>query len=216
MGILFHFAGAATPTGTPEQQRLLASALATFAARGYDRASLKQIAAAAHVTAAMVNYYFDSKEKLFRRVVEDCFVRLHALVEQRTGAHLPFMARITGFVVGHAELALSSPEAAELLVRTAFRPSDAGDSLVPELMRRHAPLRDKAYEILAAACRPKQLLLRAPIDLARAADHLLGQVELMLIRQVQRRRFPKAEVPQLSTEEIVDLFLHGISHKHSD
>lgn len=211
MGILFHFDGVAAPAGTPEQQRLLASALRTFAARGYDRASLKQIAAEAQVTAAMVNYYFDTKEKLFRRVVADCFAKLHALVEQRTGAHLPFMARITGFVVGHAELAASFPEAAELLVRTAFRPSDGGDSLGPELARRYQPLRDRAHEILADACRPKQLVLRGALDLSRAADHLLGQVELMLIRQVQRRRFPKADVPRLSTEEIVDLFLHGVA-----
>lgn len=215
MGLLFHFEGAAPSTSTPEEERLLASALATFAARGYDGASLKQIAAAAHVTAAMVNYYFDSKEKLFRRVVDDCFAKLTALVEQRTSAALPFMARITGFVVAHAELAASSPEAAELIVRTAFRPSDAGDSLTPELARRYQPLRDKAYELIADACRPKKLALRGGLDLPRAADHLLGQVELMLIRDVQRRRFPAAGVPQLSTEEIVDLFLHGVAQPNA-
>ena len=48
---------------------ILASARAAFARSGYDGAGVREIAAAAGVTAMMVNRYFGSKEKLFAEVV---------------------------------------------------------------------------------------------------------------------------------------------------
>jgi AcrR family transcriptional regulator len=49
---------------------VLAAARATFAARGYDGASIRVIAAAAGVDPALVHHYFGSKEKLFLAAVE--------------------------------------------------------------------------------------------------------------------------------------------------
>ena len=48
---------------------ILGSARAAFAQKGYDGAGVREIAAAAGVTAMMVNRYFGSKEKLFAEVV---------------------------------------------------------------------------------------------------------------------------------------------------
>src|ERR1700761_8551988 len=47
---------------------ILASARRAFAAKGYDGAGLREIAAGAGVTAMLVNRYFGSKEKLFAEV----------------------------------------------------------------------------------------------------------------------------------------------------
>lgn len=48
---------------------ILTAARATFAARGYDGAGLREIAGTAGVTAMMVGRYFGSKENLFAEVV---------------------------------------------------------------------------------------------------------------------------------------------------
>lgn len=48
---------------------ILASARRAFARAGYDGAGVREIAAAAGVTAMLVNRYFGSKEKLFAEVV---------------------------------------------------------------------------------------------------------------------------------------------------
>jgi AcrR family transcriptional regulator len=48
---------------------ILASARQAFARAGYDGAGVREIAAAAGVTAMLVNRYFGSKEKLFAEVV---------------------------------------------------------------------------------------------------------------------------------------------------
>ena len=207
MGLLFHLRTEDQPEPSPERRRLLDSALRTFAARGYDRASLKQIATEASVTAAMVNYYFGSKEKLFAHVIDACYRRLGAIVEQRAHASLSFEERLRGFVNAHVEFCKAAPAEAELLVRTAFRLDDA---LGPESAERYEPLRELAHEIFTVAVSHGELTLRRSLDARRAAEWLLGQVELTVIRLVQDRRVPGAGVPSFTTEETVDLFLRGV------
>lgn len=57
-------------TGADSRRRILDAARATFAARGYDRATIRQIAAQAHVDPAMVYYFFDNKSRLFSASLE--------------------------------------------------------------------------------------------------------------------------------------------------
>lgn len=52
------------------REAILASARRAFAGAGYDGAGVRDIAAAAGVTAMLVNRYFGSKEQLFAEVVE--------------------------------------------------------------------------------------------------------------------------------------------------
>lgn len=55
---------------------LLAAAERIFAERGLAGARTEEIAAAAGVNKALLHYYFDTKEKLFRAVLEDLFQQL--------------------------------------------------------------------------------------------------------------------------------------------
>src|SRR5882672_10412086 len=50
--------------------RILLAAIDEFAARGVKGASMDAIAARTHTTRAMINYYFESKEKLYLAVLE--------------------------------------------------------------------------------------------------------------------------------------------------
>lgn len=52
---------------------ILEAATSRFASQGYERAGLREIAADAGVTAALVNRYFGSKEGLFAEVLERAF-----------------------------------------------------------------------------------------------------------------------------------------------
>ena len=59
--------------GRPEgesfaRERIMDAAELTFAAHGYTRASLRLIVEKAHVTQALITYYFGSKEQLFKEV----------------------------------------------------------------------------------------------------------------------------------------------------
>jgi AcrR family transcriptional regulator len=57
--------------GNPDtRQVILDAARATFAASGYDRASIRRIAAAAGVDPALVHHYFGTKDELFMATIE--------------------------------------------------------------------------------------------------------------------------------------------------
>ncbi|MGR3434452.1 MAG: TetR/AcrR family transcriptional regulator [Shimia sp.] len=78
----------ATRTDSPPRdkaatrRRLLDAAVATFAARGYDGASLREIAAAAVANVSLISRYFGGKEGLFLAVSR-------RLVDAKTNEHLP-------------------------------------------------------------------------------------------------------------------------------
>jgi AcrR family transcriptional regulator len=67
------------------KEKILHTARAMFASKGYEGASVRQIASEAGVNIAAVNYHFTSKEKLFLQVIEMVFsetsnrIRAHRL-----------------------------------------------------------------------------------------------------------------------------------------
>ena len=52
------------------EARILDAAAQVFMAAGYERATIRAVAAAAEVDAGLVMHYFGSKQELFRRVIE--------------------------------------------------------------------------------------------------------------------------------------------------
>jgi AcrR family transcriptional regulator len=52
------------------REAILVAARNAFAERGYDRASIRQIAASAGVDPALIHHYFGTKEKLFLEIVQ--------------------------------------------------------------------------------------------------------------------------------------------------
>jgi AcrR family transcriptional regulator len=56
--------------------RILKAALDEFAARGFKGASMDAIAARTQTTRALINYYFDGKEKLYLAVLESVYAEI--------------------------------------------------------------------------------------------------------------------------------------------
>lgn len=65
-------------------ERILSSARAEFAARGYDKASIRAIARGAEVDPALVHHYFGSKEQVFQSAMETAFAPVIEGPEQVT------------------------------------------------------------------------------------------------------------------------------------
>jgi len=55
---------------TDKREHIINSAIELFARNGFEGTSIRDLAAAADVNVAMVNYYFGTKEKLFESLVE--------------------------------------------------------------------------------------------------------------------------------------------------
>lgn len=109
--------------GRPAEQRrhevrarLGAAARELFALHGFEAVSLRQVAAAAGVTPAMVHYYFGGKHGLWLAVIED-------YLEEALGSMLAARAEIEGpgglaiYLLRHTQLLGRQPWLAPLLFR---------------------------------------------------------------------------------------------------
>jgi AcrR family transcriptional regulator len=128
------------PSGTREA--IVVAARRQFAERGYDRTSLRSIAAEAGVDPALVSHFFGSKQLLFVGVVEFPFDPAEVLPRVLGGDPETVGIRLAELIVGMLETpeararitgvvraAASEPEAArmvrELLMREVWAPAAA-------------------------------------------------------------------------------------------
>ncbi|WP_030023585.1 TetR/AcrR family transcriptional regulator [Streptomyces monomycini] len=87
--------------GPGARERILAAARAEFAARGYEKASIRGIAKAADVDPALVHHYYGSKEQVFAAAVEMTFApALNAPETVLEGGLDGVGERLTRFVFG--------------------------------------------------------------------------------------------------------------------
>jgi len=69
------------------KEKILHTARALFASKGFEGASVRQIASEAGVNIAAVNYHFVSKEKLFIQVIDMVFSETSAHIRSRRSEH---------------------------------------------------------------------------------------------------------------------------------
>ncbi|MFB6440708.1 TetR family transcriptional regulator [Streptomyces sp. NPDC056411] len=84
--------------GTREQ--ILAAARAEFAERGYDRTSVRGIAKAAGVDAALVHHYFGTKEQVFGAAIELTFAPALTMPDVIAGGGADVGERMARFMFG--------------------------------------------------------------------------------------------------------------------
>lgn len=95
-------AGSSRAAGEPSaRERIVSSARAEFAARGFDKASIRGIARGARVDPALVHHYFGTKEQVFEAAVEKAFApALGAPDEVAAAERGQAGERMTRFVFG--------------------------------------------------------------------------------------------------------------------
>jgi AcrR family transcriptional regulator len=101
------------------EARILDTAAQVFAAEGYERTTIRAVAAAAGVDAGLVMHYFGSKQELFRRVIEA------APVPEVSGAPGQAAEQI---LAGVAERLVSEPVASLTLLRSMLTNAEATDA----------------------------------------------------------------------------------------
>ncbi len=76
------------------REKILDAALSVFSNRGFDGATTREIAAQAGVNLGLIKYYFDTKEKLWRAMVDRVHQELNAVVAGMETAQLDDRARM--------------------------------------------------------------------------------------------------------------------------
>ncbi len=113
-------------TENPETaQRILATAERIFAQQGLAGARTDEIAAAAHVNKAMLYYYFSSKRRLHRSVLENLFRQLRDSVYPPRTVEQSARKRLLNYVNSYFDFLVSHPNFPRLVQRAAM---EAGEN----------------------------------------------------------------------------------------
>lgn len=150
--------------------RILTEAARLFAGKGYDGVSIKEISEAAGVNIAAVNYHFDSKENLFRRIIEQFLSDLFAssrkvLLPPRSPEDLK--VRLEVFLRQTVEAIIEQPD----VIRIVQREMERSDLIFQKTILEH---RNALIGFLNQA--KKSGLLARDVDAPFAAEFLMGQV----------------------------------------
>ena len=107
-----------------EQARrdILLAAAGVFARRGYAAATLAELAKAAGFAAPSLYRYFESKEEIFRSLVELMKADLLATFEAPVDAATPLAARLEALLTSQIELTRSRRDVMALLASTLEAP----------------------------------------------------------------------------------------------
>ena len=109
-----------TPTDPAAREAILAAAAELFAAQGFPGTTIKEIAAKAKVNSALLYYYFEDKEGLYREVLAQLIGRM----AQQIGAalsHAPSPEEgVRLFVQAQAERFFANKIFARLVLRELF------------------------------------------------------------------------------------------------
>src|SRR5579872_2144147 len=204
-----HRAGrrAQVPAGDGRRQ-LLDAAIGLFAERGIANTTVAQIAVAGRVTAAMVHYWFDSREKLLDAIVEERLAPLFRIVWDPVPAPNESPAEaVAGVVHRLFQVTTANTWVPSLWIREII--NEGG--LLRERALRHVPL-DRVIAFTMALARARQTdEINQDIE---PSVMLLSILALVMVPQATGRLWQRVN-PQVNLDpavlerHVTGLLLHG-------
>jgi TetR/AcrR family transcriptional regulator, regulator of cefoperazone and chloramphenicol sensitivity len=158
--------------------RLLEAAGPVFAARGFDRATVREICSAAGVNVASVGYHFGDKMGLYRtliRSIRDARERQFPDPDNDTADPAEVLGKIVHTMLSRILAADPSGWESQLFMREMQNPTPVFEDIVREFFK---PLFDRLVSLL------DQLVRRAnPGSIATVPDHVTRQLALSVVGQ---------------------------------
>ena len=112
----------ATCTSIPDiEHRILDAAREVFIRKGYDSATMGDIALLAGMSRTSVNYYFRNKERLFEAIFEEIITRYSPQLVDIAGSDEPFLNKIDRIITRYIDLLLQKPNLPVFLAREIHR-----------------------------------------------------------------------------------------------
>ncbi len=107
------------------RQKILEAALQEFSEKGFDSASVRDIASLAGVNHGLIKYHFQGKEALWKAAVDFLFERLdEEMTEPDSVTSLPRPERIRLWIHRYVRYCAQHPEHARIMVHESIRDSD--------------------------------------------------------------------------------------------
>lgn len=166
------------------RERIIEAALETFAEKGFDGSTTRDIAALAGVNLGLIKYYFDSKLKLWKTAVDRAFANLRAAMRQiDTRSALDEHGRAAELVRGYVRFVAHNPEFVRIMHDEGKRRGPRMRWLVDHHVR---PLYEAIEDLLHGAQQRK--MVPAQIDSIHLMYILAGAAGLFFHQAEEVRR----------------------------
>jgi TetR/AcrR family transcriptional regulator len=190
-------------TANEAETKLLESALRLFSEKGYEGTSIREIIEGAGVTRPVLYYYFENKEDLFTRLVEEKFSEMVSKIEQAKYDHETCGDRLKAIMRYAFQLTEENLEAVRLILQVFFSPPQQGPSLdrVALARKRFRHIIDIMQEGLENK------------EIAGGDAQSLGLVfqGIMDMHVMAKTNRPETRLTDELADGLVDLFLSGAS-----
>lgn len=137
-------------TGKPQRRRqpekvresVLKAALATFAARGYEGATLQQVAKMAEVSLPLIVYHFKSKEKLWQAVIEEAVRHFDQLINAVMNDYSDLTAgeRLQAIIEAIVRVSVKFPEFHRIMATESYALTERLTWICENFAKRHYTL----------------------------------------------------------------------------
>ncbi len=187
------------------ETKLLESAMTLFSDKGYEGTSIREIIEGAGVTRPVLYYYFENKEDLFRRIVEQKFAEYTGEIRDVLERLKSCRERLQVLISKAFELAERNPEAVHLILQVFFSPPQQG------------PPMDRIY-LARQRFRLLEQIMREGLEnheLSGGDSQSLALVfqGIMDMHIMAKSNRPETRLTPELAEGLVDLFLHGCKYR---
>jgi AcrR family transcriptional regulator len=199
------------PSGERDgRERLLDAAILAFAERGIANTTIAQIASAGRVTAAMVHYWFDDRERLLDAIVAERVAPLfHAVWGPTVQEESDPQAMVRGIVHRMFDVTAANPWLPSLWLREII--NEGG--MLRERALRHIPMQRVAAFAESIARGKARGELQSEIEPQLVFNSVLALVMLpQATAKIWRRINPSLTIDRTMLERhVCGLLLHGIA-----
>jgi AcrR family transcriptional regulator len=190
------------------RKEIIAAAREVFASRGFNAATLEDVAERAEFGKGTLYNYFTNKEALFQCVLEDSFQQVQQIAEEALSGERSFEEKIERFIGGELGYFFHNFESMHLMMREShyLRGSNPMMQLLPQLLR-------MLSETIAAEQKKKRVIANAgPMELATILINLIfGQFTSRVYQRIFQ--FNSCEPPASGAECNVAEIFRGMSEQ---
>ncbi len=184
---------------------ILESAKRVFVERGYQAASIAEIARAAQISDGLIYRYFESKRRLLDGVLAAFFQRILAVLEPEIAALDGFPAKLRALIKVHLQVMLDDPGLCRLFIAEVRGAADFAKSDARKMSRRYSAV---FLAVIRAADAAGEL--RVGLDANLLRDLVFGGVEFFAWRAMSGRGGAGVGA---AADAITDLILNGVRRR---
>jgi AcrR family transcriptional regulator len=186
------------------RQEIIAAARQVFASRGFEQATLDEIAELAEFGKGTLYNYFESKEALFLATFEDSFDRYQAAVVAASEAEEGCVEKLRAYLQAAIQYFNDNRSFYNILIAERGKMTgQLSDDIKQAILQKGEEQTSYVAEVLREGISEGAL---RPLDPDVLANALLGLLRAFLFCALVESRPP---VSNELTETILDLFLHG-------